>query len=211
MEFPVPAVVRAVLVAAVFLGYPYLIYREMDTGLVWIAPLLVAVLYLYRAFENRHFEARLVNLLIGGGLILAVVFLKSGSAKFLPVLVQLIGCWIFGRTLVRGPSLIERIVRLEYPVFPPGIVEYCRGLTWVWTLFFAFNMFVCGALALWGSDGWWAFYSGVMIIGLTISLLVGEYFYRRYHFPDLDIPDPEASFKSIWVNGRKIWMDVHAR
>jgi uncharacterized membrane protein len=206
-----PVTLRLVTATAVFLGYPYLVYRGMDYGFVWIAPLLASFLYIYRAFGSRKLAARLVNLLIGGSLIVGVIFLKSLSAKFLPVLVQLILCWFFGRTLIRGPSLIERLVRLEYPVFPPGIAEYCEGLTRIWTVFFAFNIVVCSALALWASDGWWAFYTGVMIIVLTAVLLVGEYLYRHYRFPDLQIPDPESAFRSMIVNGRKIWMDVHAR
>jgi uncharacterized membrane protein len=206
-----PANTRIMAATALFLGYPYLVYRGMDSGLVWVAPLLASVFYLFRGFGSLKSGARLLNLLIGLSLILAVIFLKSLSAKFLPVLVQLMLCWLFGRTLISGPSLIERLVRLEYPVFPPEIVEYCEALTRIWTGFFAFNILVSGALALWASDGWWAFYTGVMIIVLTALLLVGEYFYRRYRFPNLQIPDPERSFRSMLVNGRKIWMDLHAR
>ncbi|MGH8550183.1 MAG: hypothetical protein ACRERU_16590 [Methylococcales bacterium] len=197
--------------SAVFLGYPCLVYLLTDYGIVWIAPLLVSFFYLYRWFGSRDSEARLVDLLLGCGLIAAVIFLKSLSAKFLPVLIQLMLLWLFGRSLLTGPPLIERFVRLDYPVFPPGIVEYCRQLTWIWTWFFGLNFAVCGALALWASDGWWAFYTGGVLIALTALLLVGEYFYRRHRFPDLKIPDPETSFRSILVNGRKIWMDVDAR
>lgn len=204
-------VVRAASATALILGYPYLVYRGMGSGLVWVAPFLVSILYFYRAFGARNLEARLLNILVGVTLIFAVVFLKDLSAKLLPVLVQLICCWFFGRTLLTGPSLIERFVRLEYPVVPPGIIEYCRLLTWIWTFFFAVNVLVCAALALWASDAWWAFYTGVVIIGATGCLLAGEYFYRRYRFPGLNVPDPESSFKSIWLNGWKIWMDVHVR
>ncbi|MGH8556941.1 MAG: hypothetical protein ACRESZ_05660 [Methylococcales bacterium] len=196
---------------AVFLGYPYLVYRGMAYGFVWIAPLLVSFLYIYRALGNWHSEDRLVNLLVGVTLIFGVIFLKSVSAKFLPVLIQMMFCWFFGRTLFRGPPLVERFVRVDFPVFPPGIAEYCRQLTWIWTLFFAVNVPVCSAFALWADDGWWAFYTGVMIIVLTGLLLAGEYIYRHYRFPDIQIPDPATSFRSILVNSRKIWMDLHAR
>jgi uncharacterized membrane protein len=211
MILPMAPNFRLLGAAAVFLGYPCLVYLLMDFGLVWIAPLLVSCCYIHRAFGSRDSKTRLLNLLLGGGLIVAVIFLKSLSAKFLPMLVQLILMWFFGRSLIDGPSLIERFVRLDFPVFPPGSAEYCRRLTWIWTVFFGFNAVVSGALALWASDGWWAVYTGVILIALTASLLVGEYFYRRVHFPGLKIPDPETSFRSILVNGRKIWMDVHAR
>lgn len=202
---------RIVIGTAIFLTYPYLIYLGMDSGLVWIAPLLVSCLYVYRALGSGSIEARLVNLLVGSSLILGVFFLQSLTAKLLPIFVQLILFWFFGRTLYRGPPLIESFVRLDFPEFPPGIAEYCRQLTWVWALFFGFNAVVCGALALWATDAWWAFYTGFLILILTGILMVGEYIYRHYKFPDLDIPSPVASFKSILVNGRKIWLDVHAR
>lgn len=211
MNLPMSPDLRLIGAAAVLLGYPYLVLLLIDQGVVWIAPLLVSFLYIHRALGSREAGFRLVNLLISSGLFLAVIFLKSLSAKLLPVLVQLLLSWFFGRTLVRGPSLIERFVRLDYPVFPPGIVEYCRQLTWIWTWFFAFNAVLCGAFALWASDGWWAFYTSVVILVMTGLLLAGEYFYRRHRFPDLEIPDPKTSFRSIWRNGRKIWMDVHAR
>lgn len=210
MAHSIRARLGMICAVALFFAYPYLIYRGMDSGFVWVAPLLVSMLYIMRAFAMRDRKLRFVNLLIAACLVFSVFFLKSLSAKFLPVLVQVMFGWFFARTLIKGPSLIERFVRLEYPVFPPGIVEYCRQLTWLWTLFFAFNVVVCSVLAVWASDALWAFYTGVVIIGLTVFLLVGEYFYRRHRFPDLDVPDPTASFKSMWTNGRKIWLDFHA-
>ena len=210
MASPVSAALRIGIGTALFFGYPYLIYRGMGSGLVWIAPTLISFVFLYRARHSQNFESRLIHLAIGLGLILSVFCLQSVSAKFLPVLAQLTGLWFFGRTLIQPPSLIERIVRLEYPEVPAGIVEYCTLWTWIWTLFFAFNAIFCSALALWAEDRIWAWYTGVIIIVLTVLLFVIEYLYRCRRFPDLEIPDPETSLKSIWVNGRKIWSDVHA-
>lgn len=190
--------------------YPYLIYRTMDYGIVWIAPVAVSFLYIHRAISSRTSQRRLVNLLIGGTLIFLVIVLNSLSAKFLPALVQLLLCWFFGRTLFTQAPLIERFVRVDFPVFPPGIAEYCRQLTRMWTLFFAVNVLVCIAFAVWADDFWWAFYTGVMIPVETGLLLVGEYIYRHYRFPDLQIPDPRSSIRAILSNSRKIWMDVHA-
>lgn len=210
MRPAVSGALRLGLATALFFAYPYLTYRGMDSGLVWIAPTLVSIVFLHRGLRTKNLEVRLLNLLICAALILSVLFAQSLSAKILPVLVQLTGCWFFGRTLLQPPSLIERIVRLEYPEFPPGIVEYCKQWTWIWTLFFAFNAIMCSALALGAEDRLWAWYSGVIMIVLTVLLFAAEYLYRCRRFPDLDIPAPEASLKSIWINGRKIWSDVHA-
>lgn len=211
MADPMRARIRIFGATVVILGYPYLVYRGMDSGMVWIAPLLVSFFYIVQAFGNRRLKTRVINVLIGGTLLASVILLKSGSAKFLPVLVQVILCWFFVRSLFKGPPLIECFVRLDFAVFPPGIAQYCRQLTWMWTLFFAFNGLVCSALALWANDAWWAFYTGVVINLLTGVLLAGEYCYRHYRFPGLKIPDPQTSFRSILINSRKIWMDLHAR
>lgn len=206
--------VRVIAGIVIFLAYPYLVYRGIDSGLIWIAPLLVSVLYFSRAIRAGSLEVRLTNLLVAGSLIFGVFYLQSLTAKLLPVFVQLILLWLFGRTLFKGRPLVESFARLDYPDhpdFPPGIEEYCRQLTWVWTLFFGLNALLCTALALWAADSWWAFYTGFVMLVLTAVLVAAEYLYRRFKFPDLDIPSPGASLKSIVMNSRKIWLDVHAR
>jgi hypothetical protein len=33
---------------------------------------------------------------------------------------------------------------------------------------------------------------------------------RHFHFPELAVPDPQSTIKTMIINGRKIWMDVQA-
>lgn len=205
------AKLSAIAFAILFLGYPYWVFLTMNSGWVWVAPVILCLFYMHRAYSSRTLDQRVLNLVIAVFLIALVLVLKSVSAKFLPAFAQLFLCWFFGRTLFKGPPLIESIVRLDFPVFPSGIAEYCRELTWAWTLFFAVNTPICMAFALWANDFWWAFYTGVMVLVETALLLVAEYIYRHYRFPDLDIPDPLTSIRAIFVNGRKIWIDVNAR
>jgi len=70
---------------------------------------------------------------------------------------------------------------------------------------------VCIALAIWGADQWWALFNGVFIYVMIGLLTTVEYIYRQYRFPDLLIPSPVSTIKTMFVNGRKIWMDVQAR
>jgi uncharacterized membrane protein len=118
--------------------------------------------------------------------------------------------YFFGKTLLHGPPLIERFVRLEFTELPTGIVEYCRQLTILWTGFFAFNAVMCSSLALWAPPSWWALYTGIIIFVLTGLLMVGEYIFRHYKFPDLHIPDIKSSARNMVTNTRKIWLDLYA-
>ena len=119
--------------------------------------------------------------------------------------------FFFGRTLYKGPPLIESFVRLEFPEFPPGIGRYCRQLTIMWTGFFGFNALMCIGLAVWAPDAWWAFYNSILIFVMTGMLMVGEYIYRHFRFPDLDIPKPMSTIKTMVSNGRKIWLEAQVR
>jgi len=201
---------RSILLTLIFLVYPYLVYRGMQQGVVWFAPTLIAGFYINDAMKTQHKQRRMMKLLIALVLLTGAVFWQALTAKLLPIFIQLTLMHFFGTTLFKGPSLIERFVRMEFADFPPEIVTYCWQLTLLWTGFFAFNALVCAGLALWGSDVWWAFYNGVMIFVLTGVLMVGEYIWRHFRFPELDIPSPKSSVRNMIVNGRAIWKEVHA-
>lgn len=202
---------RAVLICIIFIAYPYLIYQGRESGLVWMAPLIFSGVYCYQAALTPNKKLRMLKFIIAVGLVFGAVFLQTVTAKLLPVFIQLIFMFFFGRTLFKGPPLIESFVRLDYPEFPPGISRYCRQLTVMWTGFFGINAVMCAGLALWAPDAWWAFYNSILIVVLTGLLMVGEYIYRHFRFPDLDIPKPASSIKSMVTNGRKIWLQVQAR
>ncbi len=204
------AVIRFVIGAVFFLLYPYLVYRSLEDGVVWLAPAVLSGIYVHQALQARTSRQRLRKLAIALLLLLGAFYLQALTAKLLPVFIQLALMVFFGKTLVKGPPLIERFARLDYPDFKPGIAEYCRQLTIIWTGFFAFNAVVCAALALWAPATWWAFYNSVMILLLTGLLMVGEYIWRHYHFPGMEIPSARSSFQSMLANCRKIWMDVQA-
>jgi uncharacterized membrane protein len=206
---------KSIIVTCLFLAYPYLVYRGIESGKVWLAPAIFSAIYLLQSFAARNVKIRIYKALISICLLLGAYYLQTITAKVLPVLIQLMLMYFFGRTLLKGkgPSLIESFVRLEFPEFPPGISEYCRRLTILWTGFFAFNATLCVALAYWGSHFWWMLYNGVFIYLMIGILITGEYIYRHFRFPELSmsIPDPLSTIKTMIVNGRKIWMDVQAR
>ncbi|MGR8997544.1 MAG: hypothetical protein ACU88J_00655 [Gammaproteobacteria bacterium] len=208
-----PGIVKSIIVTCLFLTYPYLVYRGMESGMVGLAPAIFSGIYLFQAFAARKVKIKIYKALIAIALLLGAYYLQTITAKVLPVLIQLLLMYFFGRTLLKGkgPSFIESFVRLEFPEFPPGISEYCRQLTILWTGFFAFNAIMCVVLAIWGTDFWWTLYNGVLIYLMIGVLVIGEYIYRHFRFPYLGIPDPQSTIKTMIVNGRKIWMDVQGR
>lgn len=206
-------IVKSIIVTCLFLVYPYLIYKGIEGGMAWLAPSIFSGIYLLQSFASRNVKTKIYKALISIALLLGAYYVQTIAAKVLPVLIQLMLMYFFGRTLLKGkgPPFIESFVRLEFPEFQPGISEYCRQLTILWTGFFAFNTVMCVALANWGTDFWWMLYNGVFIYLMIGVLMIGEYIYRHFRFPDLGIPAPQSTIKTMIVNGRKIWMDVQAR
>jgi uncharacterized membrane protein len=204
---------KGIFFTALFLVYPYLIYWGMESGMVWVAPAFFSGIFLLQAFRAANLKIKLYKAFVSIGLLLGCYYLQTITAKVLPVLIQLMLMYFFGRTLLKGkgPSFIESFVLLEFPQSPPSMSVYFRQLTILWTSFFAFNAVMCVVLAVWGNDKWWALFNGVFVYLMIGVLTVGEYIYRHFRFPGLGIPSPQSTIKTMIVNGRKIWMDVQAR
>ncbi len=206
-------IIKSIFVTCLFMIYPYLVYKGIESGIVWIAPAIFSGIFLMQSFAARRVKIKIYKALLAIGLLLGAYYLQTVTAKILPVLIQLMLMYFFGRTLLKGkgPPFIESFVRLEFSEIPPQLLRYCRQLTILWTGFFAFNVMMCIVLAVFSNDKWWALYNGVFIYLMIGLLTLGEYIYRHFRFPELDIPDPKSTIKNMFVNGRKIWMDVQAR
>lgn len=210
---------RNIFSSIIFLLYPYLVFRGVQEGVVWFAPTVIATFYLYQAVKARKRRVRIQKISIVIILFLGAAFYQDLMAKLIPIIIQLTLMVFFGKTLLKdkGPSLVERFARLEFPDLPMPIelINYCRYLTIMWTSFFAFNILTCIVLALYAPVSWWAIFTGVLIFGLTLLLMVVEYIWRHFYLRTIDlpkgkIPGLKESARNMVVNGRKIWMDVHA-
>jgi len=211
------AILRGVISSLFFLLYPYLVYRGVKEGVVWFAPAVIASIYFYQAVKARSRGVRVQKIAIVIILFLGAIFYQDLMAKLIPIIIQLSLMLFFGRTLLKGkgPSLVERFAQLEFPDIPPVLSRYCRHLTIMWTGFFAFNIVTCILLALFAPVEWWAIFTGMLIFLLTAVLMVTEYIwryflFRRIELPSNQIPGVKESAKAMIVNGRKIWLDVHA-
>ena len=171
----------AALVAASIL-YPGLVYA----GQAAVPPLVFVAVALAligaRLAMSGSPGARVWRMpLVGAGVAVAALAAVDGhlAAKAYPVVLSLGMAALFGASLLRPPSLIERFARLHEPDLPPAGQAYCRTVTVVWTVWLLVNAAVAAALALWGSDAAWALWTGVVAYLVMGVLFAGEVAVRQ--------------------------------
>lgn len=169
-----------VLIALLTCAYPLLVYLGVGRLSPVALALGLAALMALRAWAAR----RAAWLLAAGAGVLLALFasLMDGSwlpLKLYPVLVSLALLGLFGASVLRPPSVIERIARLTDPALSPQGVAYTHRLTLVWCGFFAFNGSVALATVLWGSDEAWLIYNGLVAYVLMGTLFAGEWLLRQ--------------------------------
>ncbi len=96
-----------------------------------------------------------------------------------PVLMNSAMIYVFGRTLIHPPSMIERFARIVEPELDDFGVRYTRTVTLVWVCFFAVNGCIALLTAVFGSWTVWGIYNGVISYCLVGILFAGEYLIRR--------------------------------
>lgn len=117
---------------------------------------------------------------IGLGLtLLSALFSARHWLLYYPLAVSLALLCLFGWSLTRPMSLVERLARLQDPALPPAAIGYTRRVTQVWCGFFVIN----GALAaftIWHGDlALWSLYNGLISYVLMGGLMGAEYLVRR--------------------------------
>ncbi len=198
-------VIKPIAITCLVIGYPFLSAYLAGLGFASFELLIFAALTLWRGFTATKRLTRLLGFLLAAVLLAGAYFANTYFVWLLPSFAYLWLTALFGHTLWSPPSFCERLVRLQFPELVPGIAEYCRELTWVWTLFFALNVVICAALPAIAGQNAWALYTGVLVYGLMGLLGTGEWFYRHRRFPDLEIPPALETFKCMALNGHKVF------
>ncbi len=105
---------------------------------------------------------------------------EAWPLKWYPVLVNGSLLMLFGVTLWRPPSMVERLAKFSEPTLPVQAIEYTRKVTIAWCVFFLCN----GSVAVWttvfGSDAQWALYNGIIAYGFMGAFAGIEYTIRRH-------------------------------
>lgn len=169
------------LTSLLVLVYPLLIWcahGKIEPRLMALALVALAVVRLLTLkLEQRHRWMSLAALALA---VPALLWNALLPLKLYPVAISIGMLALFGHSLLRPPSIIERLARLQDPQLPAFAVTYTRRVTQVWCVFFAINGSIALATAMWASQAVWSLYTGVISYVLMGILFVGEYLVRLY-------------------------------
>ena len=175
------------LQGVLWLIYPLAIFYGLSFMEPRYVALLLAVTLLLRRYKDA---ARLLSgasradlIVVAALLALAAMTVWSNSElllRFYPAAMNAGMLVLFGLSLRRPPSMVERFARLREPDLPPAGVRYTRQVTCLWCLFFVFNGAVAAASAIYASRELWALYNGFIAYLLMGALFAGEWLCRRY-------------------------------
>jgi len=168
-------------------GYPFVVYFALGhvppaTLVLGLLALLALRLVFARAADRRGATmAPLLGLASGALLVLLAVAASPAAAlKFYPVLVSLGFAAVFGYSLLRPPTIIERIARLRDPALPASAIAYLRNVTVAWLIFFVANAAISIATAVDGDLALWTLYNGFISYVIMGALFAGELVIRYY-------------------------------
>ena len=173
--------VATALAALATLLYPLAIWLGLARFEPRMLALFLLAIALLRALVSRELVWRIASL--GAmALVLATWTLNDGlPLKLYPVLVNAVMFGLFALSLVKPPTVIERIARLRHPDLPPEGVRWVTNVTRAWCLFFIANGSIALWTALYASDATWALYNGAIAYMLIGALLGGEWLMRPRH------------------------------
>lgn len=101
---------------------------------------------------------------------------------FIPTIINLILLSIFLKTLIIPPSFAEKFAMFWVINLSKEEILYCRKVTKIWCIFFAFNGSIAAWLSLYGSLGAWTLYNGLIAYILIGTLFTFEFLYRHWRF-----------------------------
>jgi uncharacterized membrane protein len=203
-----PLQVRRVIAVALAVAYPLAahsasILESRALTLLSVAVLAAAVLF-GPLLDGRRWAW--LALPVVAAVIAGLWKLNAAALVLLlpPVLLNAYLAWLFGHTLERGSEpLIVRLVRLLQPpgVPPePGVLEYARFLTGMWTVLFVALASVNLLLAAFSHPGGlleiagmpsavgvsretWSLFANVINYLIVAAVFLLEFAYRRRRFP----------------------------
>jgi uncharacterized membrane protein len=171
-----------IALSAAGIAYPFLVYfglRVVSPTILVVAVLGVLVL---KVIFNRHNRLQKlfgpVSSVAGAGVLLMVILSPMAGLKAYPILMSLGWAGLFAFSLIRPPTIIERIARLREPDLPPSAIPYLRNVTLVWLGFFLINALISTTTAISGSLELWALYNGLISYILMGALFAGEFIIR---------------------------------
>lgn len=175
-----------ILLAIVSVAYPALVYIGLTTFEPrMLGGLLLAILLLRHWRNATTFwrsmpadERILLALMITLSLAIMIAN-REWLLRLYPAAMSFSLLTVFGRSLLKPPTIIERIARLREPDLPPEGVRYTRQVTRVWCIFFGLNGIIALA-TVFASRELWALWNGLLSYLCMGTLFAGEWLVRRH-------------------------------
>lgn len=211
-------------VLPLLLAYPLLAIAGAITHRQ-IFPLLALTLLLTVIMLPRLLSRQVGPWLVWAGLLLALLVISlAGFAALLlqsvPVLVNGMLAWWFGRTLSTPTPLVARFIAAvegAERLTLPGIAGYARGLTWFWTVLLITQALVMGVLLVFAERvgllarlgyesplpipeqvaALWLHLGSYLLLGAALVL---EYAYRRWRLRHLSHPGLHEIMMKLSMN-----------
>lgn len=181
------SILLKITIAMVILLYPIAIYF----GLQHLEPkhlaLALGVLVILRALLTNNQLLKAVKglwvvILIAGLGVSSLSYFNNTQLglKLYPVIITASFLIVFSYSLLKPPSVIERLARLQEPDLPEEGVIYTKKVTLVWCVFFVFNILASLYTVFYTSTEIWTLYNGLISYVLMGTLFLSELLYRKW-------------------------------
>lgn len=167
------------------LTYPFAVYFGLQHFEPRVFGTLLGMLLLVRQWRTAYcFATSLtkgewLTMAALGSYTLAIIVSNSETLlRLYPASVSLSLLVVFGQSLRRSPTVIERIARLSEGNLPPEEIIYTRRVTQAWCGFFVINTAV-SVITAFASRGVWTLYNGCIAYLLMGAMFSGEWLLRQ--------------------------------
>jgi len=169
--------------AVIAVAYPFFVYalhERVSPTVFALGACLLLLLRAYFASSGFMHQLRLPLLVAAAALALLSIVDAVLAAKIYPALISLMVAALFGNSLRQPPSLIERMATLRDPDLSSAGREYCRRVTWIWTVWLVGNAGIATLLAMLPSIELWLLWTGLVSYICSGVLLFGEMLVRHW-------------------------------
>ena len=160
------------------IAYPILWLFADNQQMLFHLPWIMALLWAFKGAVQQQGQRYFAWCM---AFILAVVALtRSIETMFwYPIVINVLMLSLFGGSLLRGQTVVERLARLQTPDLNEHGVRYTRKVTQLWCGVFIVNILIAGtAIGLEYYD-FWALYTGVISYCIMAIVMAGEWLVRQ--------------------------------
>ncbi|QIW16745.1 hypothetical protein A4G20_10595 [Pasteurellaceae bacterium RH1A] len=161
------------------LAYPLIwLWVEDKTSLFYL-PYAMAILWAVKGLLQAEPKQRFFAFVLAALLFFIGLTRSVDSMYWYPVIINGFLLAIFGGSLWRSQTVVERLARLQTPDLSEAGVRYTRKVTQIWCGFFIFNIATASLLIFWQFYEAWAIFTGLISYFLMALLMAGEWLVRQ--------------------------------